>query len=632
MAKRPKDQKGDKKQKDKPQGGSAADAAGLASSFTEGFAESMGQMAAAYQQAMTNWADSWSNFTPTNGNGNAGAALPEAFGQLFGKTPLPDLNAGKLIDPGTLLEAQMELLRDYQSLWLNTTQRLLNQNAEAEPVAEPEPGDNRFKDPAWEENPVFDYIKQAYLLNTNWMKKICSGIEGVDPDTLQKVDFFCRQIVDALSPSNFALTNPVVLRETADTKGQNLVKGMQNFAEDLKRSNGQLTIRQTDMDAFEVGVNVAVTPGAVVFQNELFQLIQYEPTTEKVFKEPLLIIPPWINKFYILDLRPDNSFIKWAVDEGYTVFVMSWVNPDERLADKSFDDYIRDGIFTALDAVEQATGEKQVSAIGYCIGGTLLASALAYMGAHGDDRITAATFFAAQVDFTEAGELLLFTDPKQVDLLEQQVRKKGYLDGAAMAATFNLLRANDLIWYFMINNYLMGKEPPIFDLLFWNADSTRFPAQLLLDYLRSMYQDNRLSKPNSFSVLGEPVDLENVKIPVYIQASKEDHIAPATSVFKATQLYGGPKRFMLAGSGHIAGVINPPSKNKYQYWTNDKNETHDEFDAWFEDATETPGSWWPDWDNWLGPKSGDQVPARKPGDGKLKIIEAAPGSYVKVRS
>ena len=456
--------------------------------------------------------------------------------------------------------------------------------------------------------------------------------EGVDDAARMKIEFYSRMMVDAMSPTNFALTNPKVLREMKETGGQSIIQGITNYLEDQQAGFDNMRPRHTDMSAFKVGENIATAKGSVVFQNQMMQLLQFAPTTESVYKQPLMIVPPLINKFYILDLREDNSFIRWAVEQGYTVFVISWVNPDETYADKSFDDYAKGGILAALGAIEKATGEKQVSAIGYCVGGTLLAATLAYMAANEDNRITAVTYFAAQVDFEKAGELLVFTDEQQISQLEPKVREQGYLDGSSMAATFNSLRANDLIWYFVINNYLMGKEPPVFDLLYWNADSTRFPAQLLLDYLRNMYQHNKLSQPGGFTLLGEPVDLGKIKIPTYIQAGKEDHIAPPESVFKAVNLYGGPVKFMLAGSGHIAGVINPPSAKKYQHWTNTKKKSYTELEDWFTDAKQHPGSWWEDWDKWLSKKSGDKVKARVPGKGNLKIIEPAPGTYVKVRS
>ncbi len=579
-----------------------------------GFAREFGKAAAAYQSAMNTWLEAWR--VPQ-------AKPPAAIGEGKNEKAAPS------IDPAKAVQHQMDLMRDYQALWAATTQKLLSKPADA--VIEPEKGDYRFRDPAWSENPIFDFIKQSYLLNARWMRQTLGDVEGLDADSARKLDFYGRAIVDAMAPSNFPMTNPVVLRETAETKGENLIRGFQNFMEDSKNGGNGLRPRHTDMTAFEVGKNIAVTPGAVVYRGELFELLQYTPTTEKVHKVPLLIIPPWINKFYILDLRPDNSFIRWAVAQGYTVFVMSWVNPDERLRDKSFADYIKDGIFAALDAVEKATGEKQVNTIGYCIGGTLLAMTLALMAARGDDRIKSATFFAAQVDFTDAGDLRVFTDEEQVGRIEKQVNEKGYLEGGAMAATFNMLRANDLIWSFVVNNYLLGKEPQAFDLLYWNADPTRFPAKLLIQYLRGMYIANSLSTPGGITIDGTPIDLGKIEIPTYIQASREDHIAPMRSVYKAMHLFGGKKRFMLAGSGHIAGVVNPPEKKKYQHWINDSKRSYADVDAWLADAIEHPGSWWNDWDAWISKLSDGEVPARTPGDRALKVLEPAPGSYVKVK-
>ena len=569
--------------------------------------------------AARQWQEGWSDWVT--------ALVPSDDRKASGEAPVqPRIG----VDPAKMLEAQMELWHDFQTLWAATTARMMGK--EAAPVIEPDAGDNRFRDPEWSDNPIFDFLKQSYLLNARWLRRSLAGIEGLDRAGAEKLDFVGRQIVDAFSPGNFALTNPVVLREMRETRGESLMRGLQQLAEDLKDSELGLRPRQTDMDAFEVGGNVATAPGAVVHRTEVMQLIQYEPSTETVYRKPLLIVPPWINKFYILDLRPDNSFIRWAVDRGYTVFVVSWVNPDESHAALSFDDYLRDGILAALDAIERATGERRTTAIGYCIGGTLLAAALAYMDAVGDERIGAATFFAAQVDFEDAGELRIFTDEAHTDALEAKVREKGYLDAADMAGTFNALRANDLIWHFVINNYLLGKEPPAFDLLYWNADSTHFPAQLFIDYLRNMYQRNNLARPGEFELLGEKIDLGRIGIPTYIQASKEDHIAPAGSVFKLTRLFGGKKRFVLAGSGHIAGVINPPEKKKYQHWLVEGDAVYNDFESWFADAAERPGSWWPDWHRWLSRRSGKKVPARKPGEGELGVIEPAPGSYVKRRS
>jgi polyhydroxyalkanoate synthase subunit PhaC len=541
-----------------------------------------------------------------------------------------DFTAKMLADPNRLLQAQMELWQQYMKLWQVTAQRMMGQ--QVAPLAEPAKGDKRFADPAWKDEMVFDYLKQSYLLTARWLQDTVKQVEGVDDKTAKKVDFYTRQFIDAMSPSNFALTNPQVVKATVESKGENLVKGLQNLLTDLERGKGNLAIRQTDMKAFKVGGNVATSPGKVVYQNKVMQLLQYAPATDQVWQMPLLIVPPWINKFYILDLKPENSFIKWATEQGYTVFVISWVNPDEQLTQLVFEDYMKLGPLAALDAIEQATGEKKVSAIGYCIGGTLMATTLAYMAARGDDRIAACTFFTAQVDFTEPGELGVFIDEDQLASVEQLMSKKGYLEGAEMATTFNMLRANDLIWSFVVNNYLMGKDPFPFDLLFWNADATRMPAAMHSYYLRNMYQKNLLAKPGGLTIDNVPIDLRKITIPVYLQAGKEDHIAPAKSVYKATQLFSGPVRFMLAGSGHIAGVVNPPRNKKYQHWLNETAKNPSTLEEWRAGAQEFPGSWWNDWDKWLSAKSGAKVPARVPGTGGLPAIEDAPGSYVKVRT
>jgi polyhydroxyalkanoate synthase len=541
-----------------------------------------------------------------------------------------DFTAKMLADPNRLVQAQVELWQQYMKLWQVTAQRMMGQTVE--PVAEPARGDKRFNDPAWKDEVVFDYLKQSYLLTARWLQGTIKEVEGVDEKTARKVDFYTRQFIDAVSPSNFAMTNPQVVKATVESKGENLLKGLQNLLGDLERGKGNLLIRQTDMDAFKVGGNVATTPGKVVYQNDIMQLIQYAPSTEEVYEVPLLIVPPWINKFYILDLKPENSFIKWATEQGYTVFVVSWVNPDERLSKMVFEDYMNQGPLAALDAIEKATGQRKASAIGYCIGGTLMAATLAYMAARNDDRIVACTFFTAQVDFSEPGELGVFIDEDQLASVEEMMGKKGYLEGSEMATTFNMLRANDLIWSFVVNNYLMGKDPFPFDLLFWNADATRMPAAMHSYYLRNMYQKNLLSQPGGIVLDNVPIDLRNIRIPVYIQAGKEDHIAPVRSVYKATQLFSGPVRFMLAGSGHIAGVVNPPRNKKYQHWLNETDKNPPTLAEWQAGAKEFPGSWWNDWDKWLSALSGPKVPARVPGTAGLPAIEDAPGSYVKVRS
>jgi len=546
-------------------------------------------------------------------------------------TSFADLMVHWMSHPQHVMRAQYNLWQQYMQLWQSMVMRSFGQ--EVEPVAMPERGDKRFRHEDWEKVDIFDFIKQTYLITARWLVETVESVEGMDEHTKKKVVFHTQQLIDAFSPTNFPLTNPEVLRTSMETGGENLVKGLNNLLKDLERGKGQLQISQTDMEYFEVGRNVATAPGKVVYQNDIFQLLQFTPTTAKVYEKPLLIFPPWINKYYILDLRPENSFIRWMVDQGYTVFVTSWVNPDERLARKSFEDYMREGIFEALDAVEQATGSREVNAIGYCIGGTLLGSSLAYMAANGDDRISSATFFAAQLDFTEAGDLHVFIDDEQLKSLERRMEQAGgYLEGADMAQTFNMLRANDLIWSYVVNNYMLGKEPFRFDLLFWNADATRMPKNLHIFYLREFYQHNNLAEGRL--KFGDTVlDLSKVKIPIFMQSSQTDHIAPCKSVFKSHRLFGGDDvNFMVAGSGHIAGVINHPDANKYMYWMNKKDKQPATLEDWWKNAQETPGSWWPEWERWLRPKSGPQVSARLPGDRKLKIIEDAPGAYVKVKS
>jgi len=532
-----------------------------------------------------------------------------------------------LSDPQRTVELQTSLGKAYLDLWASAVKRLAGEPAE--PVASPAPGDKRFSDPEWSQNQFFDFLKQAYLLTAQWADKLVANAADLDPHTKQKAEFYVRQITNALSPTNFVLTNPELLRETLTSNADNLVRGMHMLAEDIARGGGHLKVRQSDSSMFEVGRNLAITPGKVIYQNDLMQLIQYSPSTETVLKRPLLIVPPWINKFYVLDLTPEKSFIKWCIDQGLTVFCVSWVNPDERLAQKTFDDYVRQGPLAALDAIKQATGEDKVHAIGYCVGGTLLAITLALMAARHDDRIASATLFAAQVDFTYAGDLKVFVDEEQVSALEKRMAERGYLDSRSMAMVFNLLRSNDLLWPYVINNYLKGKAPFPFDLLYWNSDATRMPAVNHSFYLRNCYLDNTLAK-GKMTIGDTPVDLKAVTIPIYNLATREDHIAPAKSVMFGSKFFGGDVRFVVAGSGHIAGVINPPEKNKYQYWTGPKPRTAD-IDGWLTEAKEHPGSWWPDWLVWITKQSPTEVPARVPGDGALKPIEDAPGSYVKVR-
>jgi polyhydroxyalkanoate synthase len=539
-----------------------------------------------------------------------------------------EMTAKLMANPARMVQAQIGFWQDYMTLWQNTARRMMG--IESTPVIDAPASDRRFKDDAWRENEVFDFIRQSYLLSARYVQDVVTHVDGLDPKTAQKVDFYSRQFTDAMSPSNFLLTNPEVLRKTAETGGENLLKGLSNLLGDLERGKGQLRIKMTDTDAFRVGDNIGVSPGKVVYQNDLMQLIQYTPSTDKVLKRPLLIAPPWINKFYILDLRPRNSLVRWAVAQGHTVFMISWVNPDAKLAEKGFEDYMTEGYLAALDAIEAATGEREVNAIGYCLGGTLLGATLAYMAAKDDDRIKSATFFVSMLDFAEAGELGVFIDEEQLRALEGKMNKRGYLEGSEMATTFNMLRANDLIWSFVVNNYLLGNDPFPFDLLYWNSDSTRMPAKMHSFYLRKMYQENLLAKQGGISLNGVPIDLGKIKTPAYFLSTREDHIAPWKSTYRGTQLLGGKKRFVLAASGHIAGVVNPPESGKYSHWVNTALPPDPE--AWFHGATEIAGSWWPDWHRWVTALGKEQVPARVPGDGKLSVIEDAPGSYVKVRA
>src|ERR1700690_2744729 len=533
-----------------------------------------------------------------------------------------------LADKERSTELQMKMGKAYLDLWGASMRRLSGEAAE--PAISPSPRDKRFSDPEWKSNQFFDFVMQAYLLTTQWAQDLVVNAEGLDPHTRKKAEFYVQQVTNALAPSNFVLTNPEVLRETLASNGDNLVRGMKMLAEDIEAGRGTLRIRQSDPPNLVVGVNVATTPGKVIFQNDLMQLIQYSPTTENVLRTPLLIVPPWINKFYILDLKPEKSFIKWCVDQGVTVFVISWVNPDKSLGAKTFDDYMKQGPLAAMDAVEKATGEMKVHTMGYCVGGTLLASTLAWLAEKRRVRVTSATFLAAQVDFTNAGDLLVFVDEEQVSAIERDMKASGVLEGAKMAMAFNMLRSNDLIWSYVVSNYLKGKPPSSFDLLHWNSDATRMPAANHSYYLRNCYLENRLSS-GTMVLDNTLLDLSKVKVPVYNLATREDHIAPADSVLYGSQFFGGPVKYVLSGSGHIAGVVNPPVSNKYQYWTND-NVRDVTLADWIKGAQEHKGSWWPDWRQWLETIDPEHVAAREVGVAALPTIEDAPGSYVRVRA
>ncbi|TPK61592.1 class I poly(R)-hydroxyalkanoic acid synthase [Mesorhizobium sp. B2-4-19] len=532
-----------------------------------------------------------------------------------------------LADPQRALEAQTRLFAGYMTVWANAIQRV-SPNAEGpDDAVKPERGDKRFQDPEWGRNAFFDFLKQAYLVTSRWASELVEHAEGLDEHTRHKASFYVKQVSNAISPSNFILTNPELFRETVASNGENLVRGMKMLAEDIAAGKGDLKLRQADYSPFEIGRNIATTPGKVVGRSDVAEIIQYDPATETVLKRPLLICPPWINKFYILDLNPQKSFIRWAIEQGHTVFVISWINPDERHGAKGWEAYIREGLQYGLDTIEEATGERDVNAIGYCVGGTLLAAALALMAQEGDDRIKSATFFTTQVDFTYAGDLKVFVDEEQVAAVEKSMNEKGYLDGTKMATAFNMLRSGDLIWPYVVNNYMRGKDPLPFDLLYWNADSTRMAAANHSFYLRNCYLENNLSR-GKMELAGHTISLGDITIPVYNLASREDHIAPALSVFLGSKYFGGKVDYVMAGSGHIAGVVNPPASGKYQYWSGGKPEG--DFGQWIATAAEHPGSWWPHWQSWIEAKDDTRVPARKPGK-HMKTLGDAPGSYVKVR-
>ncbi|MBN8973105.1 MAG: class I poly(R)-hydroxyalkanoic acid synthase [Xanthobacteraceae bacterium] len=525
-------------------------------------------------------------------------------------------------------DVQMKLGKAYLELWGSAMRRMAGDDAPR--TIEPAPRDKRFADPEWKSNQFFEFVMQAYLLTTKWAFDLVREAENLDPHTRKKAEFYVQQITNAFAPSNFVLTNPEVLRQTLTTNADNLVRGMTMLAEDVEAGHGQLRIRQSDSANLEVGVNMAVTPGKVIYQNDVMQLIQYQPTTENVLRTPLLIVPPWINKFYILDLRPEKSFIKWCVDQGITVFVISWVNPDKKLGQKSFEDYMKEGPLTAMDVIEQVTGEMKVHTMGYCVGGTLLATTLAWLAEKRRVRVASATFLAAQVDFTHAGDLMVFVDEEQISALERQMQTDGVLEGSRMAMAFNMLRSNDLIWSYVVNNYLKGQTPSAFDLLHWNSDATRMPAANHSYYLRNCYLENKLST-GTMVIDNTLLDLSKVKAPIYNLATREDHIAPAESVLFGSQFFGGPVKYVLSGSGHIAGVVNPPAGGKYQYWTNDNIKAGSVAD-WMKGAVEHKGSWWPDWREWLAGHDPEEVAARPVGNDARPPIEDAPGSYVRVRA
>ncbi|HET9413342.1 MAG TPA: class I poly(R)-hydroxyalkanoic acid synthase [Pseudolabrys sp.] len=536
--------------------------------------------------------------------------------------------AKALDNPKPFFAAQASFVRDWAALYEATLRRLSGDNST--PAGRSETGDRRFSDPAWRDEPAFAYLKDAYLLYARQVRELVASVDGLDRHTRHQVCFYTDQILNALAPSNFAFGNPKVLKATIERGGENLLDGVENMLADMERGGGRLDIAMTKFDAFRLGDNIAATPGKVVYQNEMMQLIQYSPSTDQVRRRPLLIVPPWINKYYILDLSPKNSLIGWLVAQGQTVFLISWINPGPDLAHKGFEDYMLAGPLAALDAIELACREREVNIVGYCIGGTLTAATLAWMAAKGDKRVQSATFLTTMIDFAEAGDLAVFIDEAQLQKLQLHLESTGYLEGHHMAAVFNLMRSNDLIWAFFVNNYLLGREPMPFDLLYWNSDSTRMPASMHEFYLRQMYLENRLVLPGGVTLAGEPIDLRRVAVPTYLLSTRDDHIAPWRATYSATQIYGGPIQFVLAGSGHIAGVINPPTSRKYGFWT--RRDISADPDNWLSAAIPHEGSWWPHWAEWLSEFGGGSVPARYPGDGGLRPIEDAPGAYVRVRA
>ncbi|MBU1171940.1 MAG: class I poly(R)-hydroxyalkanoic acid synthase [Proteobacteria bacterium] len=529
-------------------------------------------------------------------------------------------------DTQTLLSSQQEYMRDLLKLSDRFGRKLMGIDSEEEGVPEALT-DKRFRSDEWGKNPFFEFIRDSYLISARNITQAVSQVKGLDEKKKKRVEFFTKQLLEAASPSNYLATNPELLKLTLETGGGNILEGMDNFLNDVDCHDGSLSIKMTATQSFEVGKNLATTPGKVVFQNDLVQLIQYTPTTENVFATPVLISPPWINKFYILDINETSSLVKWLVDQGYTVFMISWVNPNRQHANKTFDDYMCEGHIDVLDVIKKITKQPKVSAIGYCTGGTLLSCTAAYLAAKGEDRFASLTYMATLIDFSYPGDLGIFLDEEQVEHIVADVNNVGYLDGRHLAKTFNMLRPTDLIWSYAVNNYLKGKEPVPFDILYWNSDSTNLPARMYSFYLNNTYIENRLKDPKGISMNGVPISISDIKTPSYFLSTEDDHIVLWKGAYRGARLHSGPTRFVLGGSGHVAGVANPPSKNKYSYKSSDL--LPEDPDEWLVTATREAGSWWPNWHEWNLAFAGDRVTPRTPGKGPLKAIEDAPGSYVK---
>ena len=537
--------------------------------------------------------------------GQAGAALPP-------------------VDPQAVTALQKQFMDQQMSLW----QAVLNKTPGQDPAFKvaAEPGDRRFSAPEWKESPIYDYLHQAYLLNTQYLKQVVEVIPAQDAKSKERMRFLARQMADAMAPSNFAATNPEFIKLALETKGQSITDGINNLIKDFEKGR----ISMTDESVFEVGKNIATTEGAVVYENELMQLIQYSPLTPKVGTRPLVVVPPCINKFYIMDLQPDNSLIRFMVDQGNTVFLVSWRNPSEAHGQVGWDDYLEHGPITALHIAQEITKVKQVNALGFCVGGTILTSALAVLKERGEDPVASLTLLTTLLDFSDTGEIGLFIDEQGVTAREGTIGKGGLLPARDLANTFSFLRANDLVWNYVTGNYLKGEKPKAFDLLYWNSDSTNLPGPFACWYMRNMYLENNLRVPGKLAMCGANVDLGKLEMPVYLLATREDHIVPWQSAFQSTRILGGKIRFVLGASGHIAGVINPVSKNKRSYWVNEDVKT--EAEGWLTAAEEKKGSWWADWADWLKPLSGEQRAPRNPGNANYKPIEPAPGRYVRERA
>lgn len=538
-----------------------------------------------------------------------------------------EISKNLLTHPTSVLQMNAWIMKEHMKLWQNSLSYMTGKRPEQ--VIVPEAGDRRFNHEDWEKNPYFNYVKQVYLIQAKAILDLVEDPTFGEEDKHEYLKFFTRQLVNALAPTNFLFSNPEALRKTISTGGLNLHEGLKNYLADRKNDPQGVNVAMTDNSAFEVGKNVAATPGKVIFQNEMMQLIQYTPTTSKVYKTPLLIIPPWINKYYILDLKPENSMVKWLVEQGFTTFIISWVNPGKEEGDKTWEDYLASGPLAAMDAIEKATGEREVNTIGYCIGGTLQATALAYLAAKNDNRVKSATYFTTLLDFTDPGALGVFINEKLIEDLDRRYQTTKVFDGRSMSLTFNLLRENDLYWPFYITNYLKGEKPALYDLLYWNTDNTNMPGKMHTFYLRNMYLENKLKEPSGITLNGVKIDLKKIKTPVYFLSAIQDHVAKWKTTFLGTELHSGDVTFVLSGSGHTAGVVNPPHAKKYGHWTNPNIKT--DADTWYQGATKHEGSWWPNWKEWVLKHGAEEVDAREPGAGELKTLEDAPGSYVRVR-